>query len=93
MAADSSGGAGIQVRGAMPHPDTLLLLEAEDVDYVRQPEFWDYTVVGCGGTGPVVKTPFTRTFPAPTHPTGSCGIAVNGIRLLLDPAPTCPVGS
>jgi hypothetical protein len=79
----TTSGPGIQVSGVKPHADTFLLLEAEDVDYVQAPDYWNYTVVGCGGSGPVVRTPFTQTFPVPTFPTGKCGIAVNGIQLDL----------
>ena len=77
----------------MPHADTVLRLEAEQVDYVQAPAYWNYTVVGCGGTGPVVRTPFTTTFPAPGHPIGTCGIAVHGIELNLTEAGDCPISS
>ena len=87
----TTSGPGILVQGAKPHADTVLRLEAEQIDYAQAPPYWDYTVVGCGGTGPVVRTPFTTTFPAPTHPMGSCGIAVNGIELNLTDAGNCPV--
>jgi hypothetical protein len=74
-------GPGILVRGVKPHADTKVLLEAEDVVYIRQPDYWNYFAVGCGGTGPVVKTPFTQVFPVPTGPTGRFGITVNGIPI------------
>jgi hypothetical protein len=76
-------GPAIQVTGVKPHADTVLFLEAEQVDFVQPPDFWNYFVVGCGGTGPVVKTPFTQLFRVPTFPVGRCGISVNGIPLIL----------
>jgi len=85
----TTSGPGIHVRGVKAHADTVLRLEAEQVDFVQAPDYWNYTVVGCGGTGPVVKTPFTTTFPAPTFPMGTCGISVHGIELLLTGAGDC----
>jgi hypothetical protein len=76
-------GPAIQVTGVKPHADTVLFLEAEDVVYIQQPDYWNYFVVGCGGTGPVVKTPFTQLFRVPSHPVGRFGITVNGIQLDL----------
>lgn len=76
-------GPAIQVTGVKPHADTVLFLEAEQVDYVIQPDYWNYFVVGCGGSGPVVKTPFTKIFPVPSYPVGRLGITVNGIPLDL----------
>jgi hypothetical protein len=76
-------GPAIQVTGVKPHADTVLFLEAEQVDFVQQPDYWNYFVVGCGGSGPVVKTPFTQRFRVPTFPVGRCGITVNGITLDL----------
>jgi len=78
-------GPALQVSGVMPHADTKLVLEAEDVVFVQQPDYWNYTVVGCGGTGPVVKTPFTTLFRVPTAPVGRFGITVNGIVIDLFP--------
>jgi hypothetical protein len=76
-------GPAIQVTGVKPHADTRLLLEAEQVVYVQQPDYWNYFVVGCGGSGPVVKTPFTKLFRVPTDPVGRYGITVNGIPIDL----------
>jgi hypothetical protein len=76
-------GPAIQVTGVKPHADTLVLLEAEQVVYVQQPDYWNYFVVGCGGSGPVVKAPFTKLFRVPTDPVGRYGITVNGIPLDL----------
>src|SRR5262245_36144462 len=80
-------GPAILVTGVKPHADTSLRLEAEQVDFVQQPDYWTYTVVGCGGTGPVVKTPFTTTFRVPTSPVGRFGITVNGIAINLGDGP------
>jgi hypothetical protein len=77
-------GPAILVTGVKPQ-GTKLLLEAEDVVYVQQPNYWNYFVVGCGGTSPTVKTPFTQVFPVPTSPVGKFGITVNGIALDLFP--------
>lgn len=79
----TTSGPAILVTGVKPHADTVLRLEPEDVDYVQPPDYWNYFVVGCGGTGEVVKTPFTTTFPVPSFPMGKYGITVNGIPIDL----------
>lgn len=76
-------GPAIQVKGVKPQADTKLFLVAEDVVYVQQPDYWNYFVVGCSGTGATVKTPFTQLFRVPTHPVGKFGITVNGIVIDL----------
>lgn len=37
----TTSGAGILVRGVEPHADTVLRLEAEQVDYVQAPGYWN----------------------------------------------------
>jgi hypothetical protein len=83
----TTSGPAILVTGLKPHADSRLRLEAEQIDYVRQPDYWNYTVVGCGGTGPVVKTPFTVRFEVPTYPVGRYGITVDGIPIDLGDGP------
>ena len=75
----------IEVTGVKPHADTRLRLDADPVDFIRQPEYFPYTVNGCGGSGPVVRTPFTAEFRVPTSPVGRFGIEVNGIPVNLFP--------
>lgn len=77
-------GPAILVTGVKPQGANLLL-EAEDVDYVQQPDFWNYFVVGCGFNNPTVRTPFTQVFPVPSNPVGKFGITVNDIMLVLFP--------
>jgi hypothetical protein len=83
----TTSGPAIQVSGVMPHADSQLRLEAEQVDFVQQPDYWNYTAVGCGGSGPVVKTPFTTLFEVPSSPVGRFGITVNGIAVNLGSGP------
>jgi hypothetical protein len=70
-------GPGVRVTGLAPHADTRLHLVAEDVVYVQQPDYWQYFVLGCDGTGPVVKTRFSQVFPL-SGPVGRYGIQVHG---------------
>jgi FlaG/FlaF family flagellin (archaellin) len=77
-------GPGILVRGVKPQ-GAKLLLEAEDVVYVQQPEYWNYFVVGCHSNPPTVKVPYAQVFPVPSDPVGKFGITVNGIQIDLFP--------
>ncbi len=71
----TTSGPGLLVKGVKAHADTRVHLVAEDVDFIQPPDYWTYFVLGCGGTGPVVKTPFTQTFGL-DGPRGKCGIAI-----------------
>lgn len=75
----------IQVTGLKPQADAKLTLDADNIAFVVQPDYFPYTVHACNGTGPVVKTPFTQLFEVPTNPVGKFGIEVNGIQLDLFP--------
>jgi hypothetical protein len=75
----------IQVTGVKAHADSKLQLDPEDVDFVRQPEYFPYLVNECGGTGPATKTPFTEVFRVPTSPVGKFGISIQGILVDLFP--------
>jgi hypothetical protein len=74
-------GPGLHITGVKPGADVFVRLEAEDVVFVQQPPYWRYFVVGCGTAGPVVKTPFSQTFPFPTGPVGRYGIDVAGFQI------------
>jgi hypothetical protein len=78
-------GPAILITGIKTHADSRLQLDAEDVVFVQQPDYWNYFVNECGGTGPVVKTPFTEVFRVPTAPVGKFGIAIHGILIDLFP--------
>ena len=81
----TTSGPAIQVTGIKSHADSQLQLDAEDVVFIQQPDYWNYFVDECGGTGPAVKTPFTETFRVPTFPVGKFGIAIDGILINLFP--------
>ena len=73
----TTNGPAILVSGIKPHDDTRVVLLAEDVDYVQAPAYWNYSIVGCGGTGPVRKVAFTEVLPI-DGPRGTYGIAIGG---------------
>jgi hypothetical protein len=73
----------IRVTGIKAHQDDFLRLDADDIDFIIQPDFFPYTVNGCGSGGPVVKTPFVQDFAVPRSPVGKCGIEVSGIPVVL----------
>jgi hypothetical protein len=81
----STSGPRLLVSGIAQHPDAFLRLEAEKIDFVQQPDYWNYSVVACGGTGPIVKSPYTQSFPVPSYPVGKFGINVGGIIVDLFP--------
>jgi len=81
-------GPGLMVKGIKPHMDTRVHLVPEDVVYIRQPDFWNYFVLGCGGTGPTMKVPFTSIFRI-DGPVGRCGIQVESFSILLGNNPDC----
>jgi hypothetical protein len=81
----TTNGPVILVTGLKSHADSRLQLDAEDVVFVQQPDYWNYFVDECGGTGPAVKTPFTEIFRVPTFPVGKFGIAIDGILINLFP--------
>ncbi len=75
----------IAVTGVKLHANDTVRLDPDDVVFIRQPEFFPYTVNGCGSGGPIVKTPFKAEFKVPTSPVGKCGIDVSGIPVVLFP--------
>jgi hypothetical protein len=79
----AANGPAILVAGFMPRPHATLRLDAEQVVYIQQPDYWNYTVHGCGGCEPVTNTPFMTLFPVPSAQTGRFGISVNGIKVNL----------
>lgn len=70
-------GPAVQAKGLKPHQDTTVVLFPEDVEFVQQPDYWNYFIQGCGGTGPVTKAPFTEVLPI-NGPRGKFGIAIAG---------------
>lgn len=78
-------GPAILVTGVKAHADSRLRLDAEDVIFVQPPEYWNYFVNECGGTGPATKTPFTEVFRVPTAPVGKFGISIHGFLIDLFP--------
>ncbi len=82
-------GAAIMVTGIKSHDTTRVALVPEDVVYVRQPEYWNYFVVGCGGSGPVRKVAFTEVLPI-DGPVGTYGIAIGGRTFDLPGLPAGP---
>jgi hypothetical protein len=87
----TTSGPAILVSGVKPHDDTRVVLLAEDVDYVQAPDYWNYSIVGCGGTGPVRKVAFTEVLPI-EGPRGLYGIAI-GARTFDLGAATGPATS
>jgi hypothetical protein len=69
-------GPRILVVGIKPHADTRVRLEAEQVVYVQQPDYWRYFAAGCGGTGIVAKFRYSVLLPVPTGPVGRYGIEI-----------------
>jgi hypothetical protein len=67
-------------------------LVPEAVDYVQAPDYWNYFVQGCGGTGPVTKVPFTVVLPI-NGPRGIYGIAIGGRTFDLGTGATGPATS
>ena len=88
----TTSGPAIQVSGIKPHADTKVALVAEDVVYVQQPDYWNYFILGCGGTGPVTKVAFTDVLPI-DGPVGRYGIAISGRTFDLPGGPTGPATS
>ena len=76
-------GAVIRVTGIKFHQNDFLRLDADDVVFIQQPDFFPYTVNGCGSGGTIVKTPFVQDFAVPRSPVGKCGIEVSGIPVVL----------
>lgn len=81
----TTNGPAILVSGIKPHDDTRVVLLAEDVEYVQAPAYWNYSIVGCGGTGPVRKVAFTEVLSI-DGPRGIYGIAIGGRRFDLGTA-------
>jgi hypothetical protein len=73
----TTNGPAILVSGMKPHDDTRVVLLPEDVDFVQAPAYWNYSIVGCGGTGPVRKVAFTEVLSI-DGPRGIYGIAIAG---------------
>ena len=88
----TTSGPAIQVSGIKPHADTKVALVAEDVAYVQQPDYWNYFILGCGGTGPVTKVAFTEVLPI-DGPVGKYGIAIGGRTFDLPGHPAGPATS
>lgn len=88
----TTNGPAVQVSGVKPHHDTRVVLVPEDVDYVKAPDYWNYFILGCGGTGPVTKVPFTEVLPI-DGPVGIYGIAIGGRTFDLGTGPGGPATS
>ena len=80
----TTDGPAILVTGFKAHTNSKLLLEPEDIDFVKQPDYFPYLVNECAA-GPVTKTPFTEVFRVPTAPVGRFGIDIQGILVDLFP--------
>jgi hypothetical protein len=78
----TEAGPAIRVRGLKPSATTRVDLIPEDVVYVHQPDYWNYFVVGCGGSGPVTKVAFDVVLPI-DGPVGRYGIAIGGLTFDL----------
>jgi hypothetical protein len=78
-------GPAILVTGVKLHADSRLQLDPEDVVFIQQPDYWNYFVDECGGTGPATKTPFTEVFRVPRAPVGKFGISIHGFLIDLFP--------
>jgi hypothetical protein len=85
-------GPAILASGLKPHADTRVALVPEDVVFVQAPDYWNYFIVGCGGTGPVTKVPFTEVLPI-NGPRGKYGIAIDGRTFDLGNGPAGPATS
>jgi hypothetical protein len=77
-------GPAFRVTGIKPYHDTLVALVPEDVDYVQAPDYWNYFILGCGGSGAVTKVPFSVVLPI-DGPMGKYGIAIGGRTFDLVP--------
>jgi hypothetical protein len=85
----TTSGPAVQVSGIKPAPDTVVALVPEDVAYVQPPDYWNYSILGCGGSGPATKVAFTEVLPI-TGPRGLFGIAIGGRNFDLPGAPAGP---
>jgi hypothetical protein len=77
-------GPAVRVTGIKPYHDTRVVLVPENVDYVQAPDYWNYFIQGCGGTGAVTKVPFSVVLPI-DGPIGKYGIAIGGRTFDLVP--------
>jgi hypothetical protein len=77
-------GPAVRVTGIKPYHDTSVVLVPENVDYVQAPDYWNYFIQGCGGTGAVTKVPFSVVLPI-NGPIGKYGIAIGGRTFDLVP--------
>jgi hypothetical protein len=80
----TDAGPVIVVTGVQFHADTTLRLDPQDIDFIRQPDFFPYDVNDCG-TGRIVKTPYKATFRVPKSPVGRLGISIDDIEVQLFP--------
>jgi hypothetical protein len=85
-------GPAIMVTGIKPYDNTRVALVPEDVVYVQQPDYWNYSILGCGGSGLIRKVPFTEVLPI-DGPVGKYGIAIAGRTFDLPGGPTGPATS
>ena len=63
----TAAGPAIQVSGIKPAADTIVALVAEDVVYVQPPDYWNYSILGCSGSGPLVPAVTLTEGAAPDH--------------------------
>ena len=82
-------GPAILVSGIKPYANTRVALIPEDVVYIQQPDYWNYFILGCGGTGAATKVPFTEILPI-NGPRGKYGIAIGTRTFDLPGGPTGP---
>jgi hypothetical protein len=83
-------GPAVQVSGIKPYADTKVALIPDDVVYVQAPDYWNYSIQGCGGSGAVTRVAFTEVL-AINGPRGKYGIAIAGRTFDLPGGPTGPV--
>lgn len=77
-------GPAIRVTGTKFQPNATVSLDPQDIQFVKQPDYFPYDVNSCG-TGPVVKTPYTALFRVPTSPVGKFGIQIDEFLIDLFP--------
>jgi hypothetical protein len=88
----TTDGPAVLVTGVKPYQDTSVVLVAEDVDYLQTPDYWNYFIQGCGGTGLSTKVTFTEVLPI-NGPQGRYGIAIGGRTFDLGTSPSAPATS
>ena len=70
-------GPAIEVQGVATHAGLTLRLVPDDVVFIQQPDYFPYSVLGCGDhSGPITKVLYRKLFRVPTSPVGRYGIQI-----------------